>query len=235
MDQDNALQPKQPTEVTSPTSPTNQPSPNTGASPIPVPTAPQPKKSFLKNPLFWIVIIFLLIFTGAYYFIYSNLEDSVTDLTNKYTPTYSHANTSPTPLTSRPLTTTRIDIPNNEIFDRVTNSYPSEIAWKEKKESVDFGEGRILPAKIRSGTLTFKDKPPDCYLKCEDEYFLKSYGWEQDKFMAADGVTGSLWGYTKKENGTTQLIKMEWESNRGNFEPCPCTYTYTFSMSEASN
>lgn len=83
MDQNNSLQPKQPTDAASANPPANQVPQKTESSPIPASTESQPKKSFLKNPLFWIVIIFLLIFAGAYYFIYSNLENKVTQLTQE--------------------------------------------------------------------------------------------------------------------------------------------------------
>src|SRR5690242_15503159 len=77
MDKDSSLQSIKsevttPVELSSEISATNTPH-------IPLPT-PTPKKSFLKKPLFWIAIIILFIFTGSYYFIYQNLENKVSQL-----------------------------------------------------------------------------------------------------------------------------------------------------------
>lgn len=54
--------------------------PTPAATQVP-PSAPKPpRKSLLKNPLFYIVVLLLFIFCIGYYLVYSNLDKTVTQL-----------------------------------------------------------------------------------------------------------------------------------------------------------
>jgi hypothetical protein len=104
MDNEKAVVTTNPSAVQTPSAP----NPQQAAKPIPaipVPTRPQSKKSFLKKPFFWIVVVIAFIFAGAYYYIYSNLENKVSQLTHETKPTQKTLNTiltptiNPTPIT----------------------------------------------------------------------------------------------------------------------------------------
>lgn len=68
--------------------------------------------------------------------------------------------------------------------------------------------------------------------------YLTANGWEQDNNIAADGPTGSTWGYKKAVGSKMQILELSYTNTSLTVTPgqpvqsiCPCNVTYTVFLS----
>lgn len=97
-----------------------------------------------------------------------------------------------------------------------------------------------LPTRTLSGTTQSGTALLESLTKANEVHtdFLKNNDWTEDPNQAADGPTGSVWGYRKIENGKTQILQISYTNNSITPVPnqpiqatCPCNLTYTIFLS----
>lgn len=80
--------------------------------------------------------------------------------------------------------------------------------------------------------------------KLQSNSYWSQSGWQDDLHQAADGVTGSVWGYYKQRAGMRQIVNFNWQMNESDADKmfkarenltefnCPCKYELTIFMSD---
>ena len=125
----------------------------------------------------------------------------------------------------------------------------NKFSWEEPLNSgrMEFNDyGKIFGSTvagtfvIKSGSESFNEQ---ISLLRNDEYWLAG-GWRDDILQAADGVTGSAWGYYRDEGNKRQIINFHYDMDRADAErmfqaresltefSCPCEYNINVFLSE---
>lgn len=136
--------------------------------------------------------------------------------------------------------------PPSSAFDEIIKTFPKGLTWKEPSRSAityfsyDKNHNPTtynLTGYLKSGTGVdttgneFTSRP-------EDASYLTKNGWENDSNQAADGPTGSLWGYKRKIDGKYQILQLRMHKISGlnlSADPglrCPCDTEYSLFLSD---
>lgn len=131
-----------------------------------------------------------------------------------------------------------------DILDAITAAFPKYTEWQSPTPRTvtynDFSKGTLaklqeITGLEKTGTATVSSIL-DATLG-NQQYFTQ-YGWTIDNNQAADGPTGSVWGYKREIGGKTQILQLSFTNNsiapvanRPLSITCPCNFTYKIFLS----
>ena len=152
------------------------------------------------------------------------------------------ANTVP-PISPAPSISTKIpdEVGTEDIDLDYIKRLMSDITWEESSESaLTYYNNETLPVESIEGTFLLKSREEDFYSllsPIRDEEYWNTKGWKDDGSLAADGVTGSAWGFYTEKDGKRRIINFHYEMDKEDGErmfkaretltefKCPCKYS----------
>ncbi len=166
------------------------------------------QKGMLPVKLLLILVLIVVIGIGGYLFIRSR---SSTSSVTSVTPT----TTTPSPSIS----------PETSLLVDAAVWYPSA-PWSEPSSATEQTAMGNLTGESISATVT---SPTASIPHFEMASQLEAKGFTPDINLAADGPGSSMWGYSKTENGMTQIMLFSYKAQPTNSNPneplqfdCPC-------------
>lgn len=146
--------------------------------------------------------------------------------------------------TGMPIATSSSSSPDEQILQKIVQKYPATISWQPVKHATvtyreydaDYNLHEItIPVTQMAGSGKI-DPETVCGNRCERD-LLKSLHWQEDNNQAADGPTGSQWGYIQDSAGKKRILQLIYTNVTGEkagpmATKCPCEVTYTISLSQ---
>lgn len=133
---------------------------------------------------------------------------------------------------------------DNAIIQNVTSTFPKNTVWQKAVDtkisytnfSTPNAKQRFVNGISRTGMGIVKSLTST---HAENQTYLKQDDWIVDNNLAADGPTGSVWGYMKKEGDKTRILQISYTNNSITPVPnqplqltCPCKLTYKIFLSD---